>query len=84
MALSVDEAREMYDAVQQAGVKHIIGFNYRRVPAIQLAKRIIDEGKLGDIYHSAPRLVFPPPRRALGEDYERFRRANASRPSITP
>ena len=32
-------------------MKHMIGFNYRTVPAIVLAKRLIDEGKLGDIYH---------------------------------
>ncbi|MAG93745.1 MAG: dehydrogenase [Planctomycetaceae bacterium] len=51
MALSAEEAREMYEAVEQAGVKHAIGFNYRRVPAIRLAKQMIEEGKLGDIYH---------------------------------
>ena len=51
MALNVGEARQMLEAVTQAGVKHAIGFNYRRVPAIQLAKNMIDDGKLGQIYH---------------------------------
>jgi predicted dehydrogenase len=51
MALSVDEARRMRDAAREAQVKHIVGFNYRRVPAIQLAKRMIDSGELGEIYH---------------------------------
>jgi len=51
MALSAAEAREMYSAVKQAGVKHVVGFNYRRVPAIRYAKQLIDEGKLGRIFH---------------------------------
>ncbi len=51
MAMSLDEANEMLEAVEKAGVKHMVGFNYRRVPAIALAKRLIDEGALGKIYH---------------------------------
>ena len=38
-------------AVQRAGVKHMLGFNYRRVPAIGLAKRLIESGRLGKIFH---------------------------------
>jgi predicted dehydrogenase len=37
--------------VEKNGVKHQIGFNYRFAPAIKLAKKMIDEGKLGQIYH---------------------------------
>lgn len=51
LALSVPEARAMYDAVKAAGVRHVIGHNYRRVPAIQLAKQMIDDGAIGDIFH---------------------------------
>ncbi len=51
MALSPDEAREMLETVDKAGIKHMIGFNYRRVPALVLAKKLIDEGALGKIYH---------------------------------
>ncbi len=51
MALNAGEAREMYQAAKAAGVKHAIGFNYRRVPAIRFAKRLIDQGKLGRIFH---------------------------------
>lgn len=51
MALNAPEAREMYEAAKTAGVKHAIGFNYRRVPAIRFAKRLIDQGKLGRIFH---------------------------------
>ncbi len=51
MAMNAQEAQEMLDAVKKAGVKHLIGFNYRRVPAIGLAKRLIQEGKVGRIFH---------------------------------
>ena len=51
VALSAEEARQMLEAVRKAGVKHILGHNYRRVPAVRLAKQFIDEGKIGDIYH---------------------------------
>lgn len=51
LANSLKDAKIMLKAVQKAGVKHMVGFNYRTVPAIALAKRIIDEGKVGEIYH---------------------------------
>lgn len=51
LAMTVSEAKEMLQAVTEAGVKHMVWFNYRRVPAIALAKRLIDEGKLGRLFH---------------------------------
>jgi len=51
LAMNSDEAREMLKAVRKSKVKHMIWFNYRRVPAIGLAKRIIEEGRIGKIYH---------------------------------
>jgi predicted dehydrogenase len=51
LALTLPEAREMYKAVEKAHVKHVVNFNYRRLPAVALAKRIIDDGQLGTIYH---------------------------------
>jgi predicted dehydrogenase len=51
MAMSLAEAREMYAEAEKAGIKHQLGFNYRRVPAIALAKRIIENGDIGDIVH---------------------------------
>ena len=51
MARSAAEAREMYDAAKRAKVKHLLGHNYRRVPAIRLAKEMIDEGQIGEIRH---------------------------------
>ena len=51
LALTLADAREMERAVAKAGVKHMIGFNYRFVPAVLLAKKLIDEGRLGRIFH---------------------------------
>jgi len=45
------EAKEMYDAVQKAGVLNYLNHNYRRVPAVSFARQMIDAGKLGEIYH---------------------------------
>jgi len=49
LAMNVKEAQEMYKAVEKAKVKHMVGFNYRFVPAIRLAKKLIDEGYIGKI-----------------------------------
>lgn len=49
--VSVAEAAQALDAVRRAGVKHMLGFNYRRVPAIAHAKQLIASGRLGRIYH---------------------------------
>jgi predicted dehydrogenase len=51
LALNLADAREMLQAVEQAGVKHMICFNYRFVPAVRLAKKLITEGRIGRIYH---------------------------------
>ncbi len=51
LALNLADSRAMLDAVKQAGIRHMVGFNYRFTPAIQLAKKLIDEGRLGKIYH---------------------------------
>ena len=51
LAMNCDEAREMVSAVKKAKVKNMVLFNYRRVPAITLAKQLIDEGRIGEIYH---------------------------------
>jgi predicted dehydrogenase len=49
LAPTVDEAFRMYEAVQRAGVVNMVAFNYRRTPAIALAKRYIEEGAIGRI-----------------------------------
>lgn len=51
LGLTFEEARLMHDAARQGKVKHMVNFNYRRVPAVQLAHDLIREGRLGRIYH---------------------------------
>ena len=51
LALNAGEALEMYRAAEAAGVRHLVNFNYRRVPAVNLARALIEEGRLGTIYH---------------------------------
>ena len=50
-ALTVAEAQAMLDAAQAAGVVHYLNHNYRRAPAVRLARRLIDEGRIGRIFH---------------------------------
>jgi predicted dehydrogenase len=45
------ESYETWQRVQAAGVKHMCAFNYRFVPAVRLAREIIESGDLGDIHH---------------------------------
>lgn len=51
LARDLAEAEAMVDAVERAGVVNFVWFNYRRVPAVALAKQIVDEGRLGRVYH---------------------------------
>ena len=45
------EGEEMVKAVEAAAVPNMVSYNYRRVPAVTLAKKLIDEGRLGRIFH---------------------------------
>jgi predicted dehydrogenase len=45
------ESAEMVDAVENAKVANMVWYNYRRIPAVTLAKQLIDEGRLGKIFH---------------------------------
>ena len=45
------ESYETWQRVEAAGVKHMCAFNYRFVPAVRLAREIIESGELGDITH---------------------------------
>lgn len=45
------ESEAMVKAVEDAGVANMVWYNYRRVPAVTLAKQLIDEGRLGRIFH---------------------------------
>jgi len=45
------ESEAMVKAVEAAGVANMVWYNYRRVPAVMLAKQLIDDGRLGKIFH---------------------------------
>jgi predicted dehydrogenase len=48
---TAEESKTMWDAVVKAGIKHMVAFNYRFVPAIRQIRKLIDAGALGRIYH---------------------------------
>ncbi|MFN7541353.1 MAG: Gfo/Idh/MocA family protein, partial [Acidobacteriota bacterium] len=45
------ESEEMVAAVEKAGVANMVWYNYRRVPAVTMAKQLVEEGRLGRIFH---------------------------------
>ncbi|MBY5959618.1 Gfo/Idh/MocA family oxidoreductase [Membranicola marinus] len=47
----IGQAKEMLDAITEAGVPNTVWYNYRRMPAVTLAKNIVDSGRLGQIFH---------------------------------
>lgn len=49
LARTSEESKAMYDAVKDAGIVHMVAFNYRRTPAVALAKKYIEEGAIGRI-----------------------------------
>ncbi|RXZ84776.1 gfo/Idh/MocA family oxidoreductase [Paenibacillaceae bacterium] len=51
LALSLEDSRAMLAAAEKAGVKHMVGFNYRFTPAVLLARKLIEEGRIGEIHH---------------------------------
>jgi predicted dehydrogenase len=51
LAVTVRETQEMVEAVERAGVVNMVCFNYRQIPAVKLARKLIDEGAVGTIYH---------------------------------
>lgn len=51
LANNLEEAREMLDAVEKAGVRHCCGYSYRFTPSLALAREFVREGRIGRIYH---------------------------------
>ena len=51
LAMNTAEGEEMCQAVEKAKVANTVWYNYRRIPAVSFAKQLIDEGKLGRIFH---------------------------------
>ena len=51
LANNLAEAREMLTAARNAGTVNMVCFNYRRAPAVQLARKLVEDGRLGEIRH---------------------------------
>lgn len=51
LAMNAAEGVAMTEAVEHAGVPNMVWFNYRRIPAISLAKQLVDEGRIGRCFH---------------------------------
>lgn len=51
LSMNTADGLEMVAAVEKAGVPNTVWYNYRRVPAVTLAKQLIDQGRLGRIFH---------------------------------
>ena len=57
VGLTVDDARAVASAVNDAGVQGTVGFNYRNAPAVEAARRMIAEGEIGTVTHARIRLL---------------------------
>ena len=51
LSRTLAEGVAMVEAIEKAGVANTVWYNYRRIPAVTLAKQIVDSGKLGKIFH---------------------------------
>ena len=51
LAMNSQEGAEMVEAVEKAGVANMVWYNYRRLPAVALAKKLVEQGRLGRIFH---------------------------------
>jgi predicted dehydrogenase len=52
-----EESRRMWQEAERAGVKHMCGFNYRFVPAVRLARELLEAEELGDVVHFRARYL---------------------------
>jgi len=51
LAMDAAEAKKMVACVRKAGVPSFVSFNYRRLPAVSLARQLVQEGRIGRVYH---------------------------------
>ncbi|MFJ7974513.1 Gfo/Idh/MocA family protein [Peribacillus sp. NPDC096379] len=51
LAMTLEESKRMLEAVEKNNVMHMVNYNYRFSPAVQYAKKLIDEGRIGKIFH---------------------------------
>lgn len=57
LANTLTESQQMLDSVKKAGLKNFLMHNYRRVPAVALAKRMVEDGRLGRLFHFRARYL---------------------------
>ena len=57
LGLTPEESHSMWRTAEDAGVKHMCGFNYRFVPAVRLARELLESGQLGDVVHFRARYL---------------------------
>ena len=57
LARNGPEGLKMVQAIEKAGVPNMVSYNYRRIPAVTLAKQLIDEGRLGRIFHYRAKIL---------------------------
>jgi predicted dehydrogenase len=60
LAMTVSDAAAMLEAVTKAGVKHMCCFNYRFMPAVRLAKELLERRAIGQVYHFRGRYLQEP------------------------
>src|SRR5207247_365186 len=86
MARDGAEAKQMLDAVRRAGVKHMVAFNYRFVPAIRQAYELVRGGHLGEIRHFRAAYLqdwITDPQFALGRKNHQVFEINGSKGSLS-
>jgi predicted dehydrogenase len=57
LGLTAAESHLIWRAAEEAGVRHLCGFNYRFVPAVRLARELLEAGELGDVVHFRARYL---------------------------
>jgi predicted dehydrogenase len=74
LAPSAREAHRLWEAAARAGVVHMCGFNYRFMPAVRLARELLDNGDLGEPIHFRGRFLSSSALRADQRRTWRFQR----------
>lgn len=57
LGLTAEESHRMWKEAEQADIQHMCGFNYRFVPAVRLARELLEAGELGDVVHFRARYL---------------------------
>jgi predicted dehydrogenase len=57
LGLTAADSRELWQEAERAGVVHLCGFNYRFVPAVRLAREMLEAGELGEVVHFRARYL---------------------------